>query len=44
MNLFDRWELIPLDNDHRMLRVGFGKNAGNWFCRVDLWFFGLRFK
>lgn len=34
---------IPLDKDNRMLRVGFGKNNGKWFFRVDLWFAGYRF-
>ena len=33
---------IQLDADNRMLRIGFGKNAGNWFARIDLWFVGLR--
>jgi len=34
---------IPLDKNNRMLRVGFGKNQGNWFFRIDLWFVGIRF-
>ena len=34
---------IPLDKNNRMLRFGFGKNEGNWFLRIDLWFFGIRF-
>jgi hypothetical protein len=25
-----------------MLRVGFGKNEGRWFARVDLWWKGFR--
>lgn len=33
---------IRMDKDNRMLRVGLGKNKGNWFFRVDLWFFGFR--
>jgi hypothetical protein len=33
---------IKLDKDNRMLRVGFGKNEGRWFFRVDLWFAGFR--
>jgi hypothetical protein len=33
---------IALDKNNRMLRVGFGKNKGRWFVRIDLWFFGLR--
>lgn len=35
---------IPLDKDNRMLRIGFGKNNGSWFFRVDLWFIGIRLK
>ena len=34
---------IPLDENNRMLRIGFGKNKGRWFVRIDLWFFGIRF-
>lgn len=34
--------LIPLDSNNRMLRVGFGKNKGSWFVRVDLWFKAFR--
>lgn len=34
---------LPLDKDNRMLRIGIGKNKGNWFFRIDLWFFGIRF-
>ena len=34
--------VIKLDNDNRMLRLGFGKNKGRWFARIDLWFFGIR--
>lgn len=33
---------LNLDKDNRMLRLGFGKNKGNWFARVDLWFLGIR--
>ena len=33
---------IELDNQNRMLRIGFGKNEGNWFARVDLWLVGFR--
>ena len=33
---------IPLDLDNRMIRVGFGKNDGNWFVRIDLWVVGYR--
>lgn len=35
---------IPLDKDNRMVRIGFGKNKGEWFFRVDLWSIGIRFK
>ena len=33
---------IALDQNNRMLRIGFGKNDGKWFARVDLWFMGIR--
>jgi hypothetical protein len=33
---------IKLDKSNRMLRLGFGKNEGKWFFRIDLWFFGIR--
>jgi hypothetical protein len=33
---------IPLDENNRMLRFGFGKHDGNWFVRADLWFTGFR--
>jgi len=33
---------IILDEKNRMLIVGLGKNAGNWFFRVDLWYMGIR--
>jgi hypothetical protein len=35
-------DYIPLDKKNRMLRAGFGKYYGNWFVRIDLWFFGIR--
>jgi len=35
-------QLIKLNSDNRMLRIGFGKNRGRWFFRVDLWFGGIR--
>jgi hypothetical protein len=34
---------IILDKDNRMLRCGFGKNAGAWFGRFDFWWIGVRF-
>ena len=33
---------IDLDRQNRMLRMGFGKNQGNWFVRLDLWCVGFR--
>lgn len=34
---------IPLGaGPNRMLRIGFGKNEGRWFFRVDLWTTGWR--
>lgn len=33
---------IALDKNNRMARVGFGKNDGHWFFRVDVWFMGFR--
>jgi hypothetical protein len=33
---------INLDKNNRMLRIGFGKNEGRWFARVDLWGVGFR--
>lgn len=39
-----RKEVIKLDENNRMLRIGFGKHDGVWFFRVDLWFKGYRFK
>lgn len=35
---------ITLDGDNRMLRIGFGKNKGQYFFRIDLWFIGFRIK
>lgn len=37
-------ETIHLDRNNRMLRIGFGKNNGRWFFRIDLWFIGIRIK
>ena len=33
---------IEMKPGNRMVRAGFGQHDGNWFLRVDLWFFGLR--
>lgn len=37
-----KFSTIPLDKDNRMLRIGFGKNKGIYFFRVDLWCIGVR--
>jgi hypothetical protein len=37
-------DVIHLNKDNRMLRIGFGKHEGKWFARVDLWFIGYRIK
>jgi len=37
-------DIIRLNKDNRMLRIGFGKHKGKWFARVDLWFIGIRIK
>ena len=33
---------IPLDVDNRMLGRRIGKNKGNWFIRIDLWYVAFR--
>lgn len=33
---------INLDQNNRMLRIGFGQNEGRWFARIDLWYIGIR--
>ena len=33
---------LTLEKQNRMLRIGFGKNEGNWFARIDLWCVGFR--
>lgn len=33
---------IKLSKYDRMLRIGFGKNKGKWFFRIDFWFIGFR--
>ena len=38
-----RWTKIVLNKQNRMLRLGFGKNEGRWFARIDLWFRAFRF-
>jgi hypothetical protein len=35
--------LLRLDCKNRMLRFGFGKHNNQWFVRIDLWWFGVRF-
>lgn len=37
-------DIIHLDKNNRMLRIGLGKHEGKWFVRVDLWFIGYRLK
>jgi hypothetical protein len=39
-----RFEILNLDKDDRMLRIGFGKNRGLWFFRIDLWYKGFRLR
>lgn len=38
------FEKIWLDRNNRMFRIGFGKNKGIWFFRIDLWYVGIRIK
>jgi hypothetical protein len=40
--LKEHFTVIKLDENNRMLRIGFGKNEGRGFFRVDLWSVGLR--
>ena len=35
---------IKLDQNNRMIRIGFGKHDGKWFFRIDLWYKGYRLK
>ena len=35
---------IKLDQNNRMIRIGFGKHDGSWFFRIDLWYKGYRIK
>ena len=35
---------IKLDQNNRMIRIGFGKHDGKWFFRIDLWYKGYRIK
>ena len=37
-------EILQLDKDNRMLRIGGGKNKGEAFFRIDLWWIGIRVK
>ncbi len=37
-------DIIHLNKDNRMLRIGFGKHEKKWFARLDLWFIGIRLK
>lgn len=33
---------LKLDKKNRMIRLGGGRNDGNWFFRLDIWFVGIR--
>ena len=33
---------IHLDQNNRMLRIGFGLHQAQWFFRIDLWWMGFR--
>lgn len=33
---------IYMNKQNRMLRMGFGKNKGKLFFRIDLWYIGFR--
>ena len=33
---------LTWDSNTRFLRIGFGKNNGHWFARIDLWIVGFR--
>jgi hypothetical protein len=35
-------QILGLDSQNRMLRLGFGLNEGRAFFRVDFWFIGIR--
>ena len=37
-------DVIQLDKNNHMLRIGFGKHEGKWFFRIDLWFIGYRLR
>lgn len=34
--------VIKMEPNNRMVRVGFGQHEGNWFFRIDVWYYGLR--
>jgi len=42
LKMVEMFNKINLDKENRMLRFGFGKHAGTWFIRIDLWWFGIR--
>lgn len=39
-----RFEILNLNKNNRMLRIGFGKHEGSWFFRIDLWFKAFRLR
>ena len=42
--LIGDFDIIQLNSDNRMVRIGFGLNEGRWFYRIDFWFFGIRIR
>ncbi len=37
-------EKINLNKQNRMIRIGLGYHESIFFIRLDLWYFGVRFK
>jgi hypothetical protein len=35
-------DVIELDQNNRMIRIGAGKKDGKWFFRIDCWLIGYR--
>ncbi len=44
INKYIQFDIIRLDKNNRMLRVGGGLHNSEYFFRVDLWFSGYRIK
>lgn len=40
--VFVKFDTMYMDENNRMVRIGFGKNNGKMFFRVDFWFIGFR--